>query len=158
MRPNRLLAPLIVTVVAVALAACGGNSPSASNAGGDNGPSSAANPSSAAASNAGNQGGTTDLQSLANDLKPPNASQTANLSTATTIVVTYTTSDSIASLKSFYDKALADAGLTVMGTTDAGGAFTWIVTNGANTLGGTVTAAPDTSGSGSSVSVAIGSE
>jgi hypothetical protein len=61
-------------------------------------------------------------------------------------------------LKSFYDKALADAGLNVMGTTDISGTYTWVVTNGANNLGGTVTAGPDPSGSGSIVSVAIGSE
>jgi hypothetical protein len=151
----------MLLVLALALAACGGKSPGPSAGGGDNTPSTAAsaaaNPSTAAASSGGhaNNG---DLQSLVDNLKPPNSSQVANFSTDTTSVVTYTSSDSVDSLKSFYDKAISDAGLSVMGTTDVSGAHSWIVTNDANNLGGTITVAPDPSGSGTSVSVAVGSE
>jgi hypothetical protein len=152
----------VIPVLVMALASCGGASPGASSGGGggNNGPSSAANPSSAeatvAASGGGGQGGTTDLNALADKLTPPNATQTATYPTDTTIGIDYSSSDSLDTLKSFYDTAISDAGFTVASKIEGvAGSITWYIANDAG-VGGYVTVDADPSGNGTQVTVALG--
>lgn len=162
MRPRRLLSVLSITLVAMLLlAACGGNGSSAS-ASASNGStastgseqSAGASPSAEASSGGG---GSDDLSALADKLVPPNSSQTARTEASGVLVIAYTTSDSVDSLKGFYDNAIKSAGLTVVSTTTVQNGVSIIFTKGSGSaFGGSVAIGPASDTSGSAVVVSLG--
>lgn len=111
-------------------------------------------PSSAPPTSGGDTG---DLDSLVQKLKPPNATEISKTSAQGGAYVAWESTDSADSLKSFYEKAIKDAGMTVFSTTTTGGVLSWIFAKEeGSSFGGSVTVAPSTSGgSGSSVIVAV---
>jgi hypothetical protein len=154
--------PLVVALILV-LAACGGAaSPSADD--GDPEQSTASEPSEAPASSDDNDdgdgngnGSSTDLDQLAEDLTPPNSSETSRTTAGEVIFVTFESSDSPDSLRDFYEDAIADTGLEVFSTTSAEGSYSWIFAESeGSSTGGVVTVVPSGTGSGSTVAVQIG--
>ena len=156
--------PLVVALILV-LAACGGAaSPSADD--GDPEQSTASEPSEAPASsddnddgdgNGNGNGSSTDLDQLAEDLTPPNSSETSRTTAGEVIFVTFESSDSSDSLRDFYEDAIADTGLEVFSTTSAEGSYSWIFAESeGSSTGGVVTVVPSGTGSGSTVAVQIG--
>ena len=100
--------------------------------------------------------GSVDLDGVYDTLTPPNATETSKTSADGIIFAILESSDSIDSLKSFYEGAIPDAGLEIFSTTEAQGGFAWTVAESeASDFGGAVSIYP--SGTGSTiVSVTIG--
>jgi len=124
--------------VALLLAACGG--PGASTDG-----------------NGGNGGFEGDLEQLAEDLTPPNSTETSRTEVSG-VILTWESSDSPEDLADFYEDAIADAGMDVFSRTSAGGSFSYIfgIEEGSS-FGGVVSIAPtETDGGGSGVGLQIG--
>lgn len=116
--------------------------------------SQAAEPSSAPPTTGGDTG---DLDALVQKLTPPNASEISKTSAQGGAYVAWESTDSVDSLKGFYEKAIKDAGMTVFSTTTTSGVLSWIFAKEeGSSFGGSVTVAPSSSGgSGSSVIVAV---
>jgi len=154
--------PLVVALILL-LAACGGAaSPSADD--GEPEQSTASEPSVAPASsddngdgNGNGNGSSGDLDQLAQDLTPPNSTETSRTTAGEVIFVSFESSDSPESLRDFYEDAIADTGLEVFSTTSAQGSFSWIFAESdSSSFGGVVTVVPSGTGSGSNVAVQIG--
>ena len=54
--------------------------------------------------------------------EPPNATEVSRFSSSDGVVIGWESSDSVDSVKGFYDDAIAEDGLNVYGTTDGQGA------------------------------------
>ena len=164
---------LIAPALMVLLVACGGAGGSAGAGDGDGGGESASAQSQAPAATApptnddggggddggGDDGGGTgsvDLDGVYDTLTPPNSTETSKTSADGIIFAILESSDSIDSLKSFYEGAIPDAGLKIFSTTEAQGGFAWTIAESeASDFGGAVSIYP--SGTGSTiVSVTIG--
>lgn len=162
MRRTPLLIPAALVFV---LAACGGGPGATDGGNGGNGDESAA--ASVAASEAepstnggGNGGGPSegDLEQLAQDLTPPNSTETSRTTAGGVIFVTYESTDSPEDLQAFYEDAIGRTGLEVFSRTSAGGAYSWIFAeNDTSSYGGVVSVGPSGTGSGSAVVVQVGS-
>lgn len=167
------LRTLLVGAMLIALttlAACGGGAQASSAAATSSeggGASSAGEPTDEAAatptenpSTDGGGGGGDDLQAIADQLKPPNSTQSFNQTAEGIIVTIYTSTDSPDSLKSFYESAIPSAGFKIISTsTDAATSSTALVfaKETSSTFGGAISIAPDPSGgSGTTVSVTVG--
>jgi len=155
-RSHALILPVLLLL---ALAACGGSS--SSNGNGNGGESQAAQESQAAESQAAQEshggGSNTDIDQVASDLVPPNSSETSRTTASGVIFVTYDSTDSPDSLKSFYDDAIDQLGWYVFSQTSAGGSYSWIIgeTETADAAG-SITLGPGGDGTGSSVLIQIG--
>lgn len=156
---------LPVLLVALLLAACGG--PGASTDGNGGGESQVAEAtdtpepegSEGNGGSGGNGGFEGDLGQLAEDLTPPNSSETSRTEVSGVIFLTWESTDSPEDLAGFYEDAIADAGMDVFSRTSAGGAFSYIfgIEEGSN-FGGVVSIAPTGTDSGESgVGLQIGS-
>jgi hypothetical protein len=162
----RLARALVLLIMVFALAACGSSSAS-NDASGSSAPSAAApsaapaSPSPDAASPEASQGGSGggasagggggDLSAVADQLVPPNSSETSKTTASGVIFVTYSSTDSPDSLKGFYEGAIGDIGWTTVSTTSTEGAYSWIISPDAGTtVAGSITVAPDSSGGGGS--------
>ena len=164
MRSVRFLLVGAAILALMTLAACGGSggSTAATATQGDGGASSAGEPTEAASTPSQNPGGggTGDLQGIADQLKPPNATQTFNQTAEGIIVTIYTSTDSPDSLKNFYNGAITGAGFKVVSTsTDSATNSTALVfaKDDNSSFGGAISIAPDPSGgAGTVVSVTVG--
>jgi len=150
-------------ILAIALAACGGSSPGASTDDGNGGQSAAASAeASAAESDAGpgaSNGGLSgsDLEQVAQRLVPPNSSETSKTTASGVIFVTYDSSDSPDTLKSFYENAISQLGWYTFSTTSAGGAYSWIIgETEAGDAAGSITVGPGANDGSSSVLIQLG--
>jgi hypothetical protein len=134
------------------LVACNGPGAngSASSGGGDSGTASAsASASTQASASSGGGTGSGDIDQVASNLTPPNSSETGRYSASGALVVTWSSTDSVDSLKSYYDGKLSSLGLNVLSTTDVQGTHGWVFGNADNTgVTGALTLSPDTSSGG----------
>ena len=164
MRPTRFTSLLIVSILALTLAACGGGSPAAPKGDDGNGGQSTA-ASAEASADKGDPGssqdsgkGSGDVEGVAAALVPPNSTEVGKTTAAGIVIAVYESTDSIDSLKSFYESAIAGTGLTILATTEASGGVSWVISDAdASGLGGAVAIVPssDTPG-GTTVSVTVG--
>jgi hypothetical protein len=171
MRPTRLPFLLLIPLLALALVACGGGSPAASKGDdGNGGQSTAASTEASAEASAeastdnGGPGSSQDsgpasgdVEGVASDLEPPNASQVSQTNAQGTFWTVYSSSDSVDSLKSFYENAIPQTGMEIYSTTNAAGTYSWLFWRSDNeSFGGSVTVGPATDGgNGSSVIVIV---
>jgi hypothetical protein len=156
-----LVACALLTGLAT-LAACSGSGSSSSASASQGGSSSGGDQSNAAtqsaAASASSGGG--DLNVLVTALTPPNSTQISRTDASGGVYVAWESTDSADTLKSFFEKAIPDAGMKVISTTNAQGTFSWIFAKSDNSSnGGSVTVGPSsTGGSGSSVILAATTE
>ena len=142
----RSLRTLLLGILLVALAACGGGPASSSadeSTGGDS--STAASQSEQAAespaeSEDGGGPGSVDMDTLLDELVPPNSDEISRTEAGTSVLIGYESTDSVGDLKAFYVQKIAQLGLTTITTTEA--ANTWAIAFGIDNtgagLGGTV--------------------
>jgi hypothetical protein len=159
-RCRALILPMLMLLI---LAACGG--PAASGDGNGNGDGSSdggeasqseASQPSAEASTGGNGHSAGDLDSLIEALTPPNATEISRTTAGGGAFIAWESTDSVDSLKSFYESAIPDAGMTIFSTTSASGSHAWVFAeNEGSSFGGSVTVGPSSSG-GDGASVVIG--
>ena len=121
-------------------------------------PSTSASASASASASSGGGGGSDDLDTIATNLAPPNGTQQARYSASGGLIITWLSTDSVDSLKSYYDGKLGSLGLNVLSTTDVQGTHGWVFGNEDNTgVSGALTLSPDTSSGGATtVSLTIG--
>ena len=156
----------VVLFALATLAACGGPPGSsgaatatqnAASVGGEPTDEPAVTPSAAASTGGG---GGTDVQAVADALKPPNSSQTFTSNSSGVILSTYTSTDSADSLKSFYESAIPAQGLKIISTSSdtATNSIAIIFAKADDSaFGGAIGIGPDQSGgAGSTVSVTVG--
>ena len=161
---------LPAALLALLLAACGGSTASSGGNGGNGGDESqaaqsqeeseAAEPTPEESEDGGNGGpggAFDDLDQLADDLTPPNSSETSRTEAGTVLFITWESSDSPEDLEGFYEDAIADTGLGIFSRTSAEGSFSWIfgIEEGSN-AGGVLSVSPGGDGSGSLVALQIG--
>jgi len=138
---------LILPVLAVLIIACG--SPATSEGGGGgNGSEESDTPAASADGGSGNGGSSGDVDQLANDLVPPNSSEVSRIEAEGTLLVGYTSTDSVDSLKSYYEGKFNDLGVNVIGTSSAGTTHTFVIGNedGSGVQGGVTVAADENAG------------
>jgi len=159
--------PALAFLLVLMLAACGGSGSGGTDSdGGDGEPTDAAettddgnggNGGDDDGDGNGGNGSSGDLDQLAEDLTPPNSSETSRTTAGTVIFLTFTSTDSPDDLKSFYESAIADTGLEVFSTTSTQGTYSWIFgVDEGDGSGGIVTVSPDPNGGGSQVGVQVG--
>ncbi len=173
-RSRGTAAIMVALVVALALGGCGGSA-SASNAANSTGADASdgsgdgngngngngnGDASSAPAATPGSGGsGSEDAEEVGTALVPPNATEVSKTLTGNYWYALYQSTDSVESLRSFYEDKIPSVGLTIISTTTAGGGYSWLVaTDESGSFGGSVSVgAPTEGGSGSSVIIGIGS-
>lgn len=149
---------LVLTVFVLVLAACnspGGGTSSATSesAGASTDGESTTTPGASASTD----GGGGDIDATVDALVPPNGTEQARYSASGAVIVSWTSTDSIDSLKSYYDGKLASLNLNVLSTTDIQGTHGWVFGNDDGTgTSGALTIAPGTDGGPSAVSLTIG--
>lgn len=164
MRWSRTL--ILPVLLLLLLAACGGSASTNGNGnGGDESEAAEATATPEAeeseddGGNGGNGGGFDgDLEQLAEDLTPPNSTETSKTTAGGVIFLTWESSDSAEDLADWYEDAIGDAGLEVFSRTSAGGSFSYIfgIEEGSD-FGGIVSIGPTGSGGeGSGVALQIG--
>jgi len=124
----RSLRTLLLCGLVVVLAACGGgpdNSSAAESTGGE--PSTAASaslPAESAAESSDDGGpGATDVDSLLNELVPPNSTELSRTTAGGATLVSYESTDTVGDLKSFYVQKIAELNMTVLTTTEAANTY-----------------------------------
>ena len=154
-----LVLPLLVFV----LVACGssGASSNGNGNGNGNGSSDAGEPTATTAASedggGGGGGGGGDVEQIAEQLVPPNSSETSRTTANGVIFVTYTSTDSPETLKGFYEDAIPRTGWNIYSTTTVSGSYSWIFAESeGSSNGGVVSVAPDSDGSGSAVVIQVG--
>ena len=150
---------LLLGVLLVALAACGGQ-PASSNADESTGgeptttESSGGEPSTAETPDDGGPG-SLDMDTLIAELVPPNSTEISRTEAGTSVLIGYESTDTVGDLRGFYIQKIADLDLNVLTTTEA--ANTYAVAFGTNEagtgLGGTI--AVQNSGDVSTVLVTV---
>lgn len=105
--------------------------------------------------NGGNGSVDGDLEQLAEDLTPPNTTETSRTTAGGIIFLLWESTDSPEEVADWYEDAIADAGLEVISRTSTQGAFSFFfgLEDGSD-LGGVVSITP--SGNGSGVGLQIG--
>ena len=158
MRWSRTFVAPFLIVVAVACSSPGGGT------GGDGSePTDAPEPTTASTDGGGGDGGdggsgSGDLDAVFEQLTPPNSTETSKTAAEGIIFAVFESTDSIDSLKSFYESAIPDSGLQIFSTTEAQGGYAWTIAESeGSSFGGAVSIYPSGSGSGTAVSVTIGS-
>ena len=161
MRWSRTFVAPFLIVVAVACSSPGGGT--GGDGGGDGSEPTDAPEPTAATENGGGGGeggggsGSTDLDAVFEQLTPPNASETSKTAADGIIFAVFESSDSIDSLKSFYEGAIPASGLQIFSTTEAQGGYAWTIAESeGSSFGGAISIYPSGSGSGTAVSVTIG--
>lgn len=146
---------LTLPVLAVLVIGCGAPGTDGGN-GGNGSEESQAGAPDPDGGNDGNGGDPGDLEQLANDLEPPNATETTRMNANEALIVAWTSTDSVDSLESFYDDKIDQLGINLIGKSSAQGGHTWVIGNedGSGPQGG-VTVAEDGSG-GTAISVTLG--
>ena len=152
---------LALPALMVLVVACGGpasQSSAGSEASNDSGSSAAASTGgepSAAASTGGNG---IDVESVAAALVPPNSTEISNTTAEGISFVIYESTDSIDTLRAFYESAIPGAGMQIISTTPAGGNVGLVFAESdGSTFGGAVNIFPSSSGGGGSgVQVTVG--
>ena len=164
MRWSRALA--LCALMTLFVAAC--SSPTASDGGnGDDGGTAQSEPAEPSQDDGGGDdggggggggGGTDDAAQAFERLTPPNAEELTKTEASGVIFAAFDTTESIDSLTSFYEDAFSDLGLQIITTTESGGVISWIFGNDdtASTFGGAISAFPASDGSGTQVSVQVG--
>ncbi len=162
MRPMRLLSVLAIAGLMLTISACGGNNAGSSTGASSGSDASSGSQASTAASAAaepssgGGGGSAGDLASLADALVPPNATQTVRTDAADGIFIAYSSTDSMDSLQGFYENAIKNAGMTIISTTTAADGIAWIFARGSDSsFGGSVTVAPESDSTGSTVAITL---
>lgn len=154
----------IALVIAGLVAACGGSSPN-----GTQGPAATSGPGPGATATqavdptedtgggGGNGGGGNfDAETVANALVPPNSKEVTRTTTDDYWFVMYESTDSIDSLKSFYEGAIARTGLKIISTTTVNDGVSWAIANDdSGSFGGAVQIFPSGDGK-TAVQVAVG--
>jgi hypothetical protein len=167
MRSVRTLSVGALLLALTALAACGGGSASsaAATATQASGASSGGEPTDQAQATptenpGGGGGGGGDVNAVVDKLTPPNSTQISRTDASGAVLVSWESTDSVDSLKSFYEGAIPTTGMKIFSTTNASGSYNWIFAESeGSSHGGSVTVAPSTSGgSGSTVIVSITTE
>lgn len=105
----------------------------------------------------GGQTGSFDLEAAFDTLTPPNATEISKTTAEGVIFAAWDSSDSLDSLRSFYEGAMNDLGMEVITTTEAQGGIAWVMADGGGSgIGGSISLFPASDGSGTQVSVTIG--
>jgi hypothetical protein len=170
----RVARALVLAFAVIVVAACGSSAGSSVD-GGSSAPvgsseasGAAPSPSLDAASPEPSQGGGGggasqgagggDLSAIADQLVPPNSSETSKTTASGVIFVTYSSTDSPDTLKGFYEGQIGKVGWTTVSTTSTAGSYSWIISPDANgSVAGSITVAPDASGgNGSQVLIQLG--
>lgn len=107
-------------------------------------------------SSSGNSSGSGDLDKLADKLVPPHSKQIAKYSTDDGLLITYESTDSVDSLKDFYDDKVKNLGVKVQGTFDAGDSHTWYFGDDDSSGPGGTVIVGDNGGGKTSVTITIG--
>jgi hypothetical protein len=161
MRWSRALVAPFLIVVAVACSSPGGST-GRDGAGDGSEPTDAPEPTVASTDGGGGGGegggsGSADLDAIYEQLTPPNSTETTKTAADNIIFAVFESTDSIDSLKGFYDDAIPATGLQIFSTTEAQGGFSWTIAESeGSTFGGAVSIYPSGTGSGTAVSVTIG--
>ena len=145
---------LLLGVLLVALAACGGQpaSSTADESTGDE-PSTAASTAESPAATTDDGGpGATDVDALLAELVPPNSTELSKTTVPAGTAVAYESTDTVGDLRGFYIQKIAELNLEVISTTEA--ANTYAVVIASDGLGGTI--AVQNTGDVSNVLVTIG--
>jgi hypothetical protein len=101
-------------------------------------------------------GSSVDIERVATALVPPNSTEITRTTATDTWFVVYETTDSIDSLKSFYEDAIPKTGLNVISTTTVNGGVSWTMSSDDNgTFGGAVNVYPSSDGK-NAVQVVVG--
>lgn len=149
---------LVLPVLAVTVIACGGPATDGGNGGNGSEESQAGapDPDGGNDGDGGNGGDQGDLEQLADDLKPPNSTEITRMSANEAFIISWSSTDSVDSLESFYDDKIGQLGVNLLGKSSAQGGHTWVIGNedGSGPQGG-VTVAEDGSG-GTVISVTLG--
>jgi hypothetical protein len=151
-----------VSVLVLVLVGCGGGTATTSPDDGNGGGGATSTPEPQATqdgSGGGGGGGSVgDLEGLAAALVPPNSTEVFKTTAEGAVIAGYESTDSLDTVKGFYENAIAGTGLAMLATTEAGGGVSWIFgADDANSgFGGAVTIAPSGSGSGTTVSITLG--
>jgi hypothetical protein len=134
MHTTRLASAL--AIVSILLAACGSGSAATqgpagetASTGGGGGGSATEMPEAtqgAEATNAGGGGGSDDVTAVANQLVPPNSTEISKTTAEDTWFVIYESTDSVDSLKHFYEGAIASAGQKIFSTTTIQGGVSYV--------------------------------
>ena len=135
MHTTRLASAL--AIVSILLAACGGGAAATqgpagetASTGGGGGGSATEMPEAtqgAEATNAGGGGGgSDDVTAVANQLVPPNSTEISKTTAEDTWFVIYESTDSVDSLKHFYEGAIASAGQKIFSTTTIQGGVSYV--------------------------------
>ena len=101
-------------------------------------------------------GSSFDIEGVVKALVPPNSAEITKTTATDTWFVMYETTESIDSLKSFYEGAIPKTGLRVISTTTVNGGISWAISNDDNgTFGGAVNVYPSSDGK-NAVQVVVG--
>jgi hypothetical protein len=154
----RWVRALVLPVLAVTVIACSAPTPDTGNG---NGSQESDTPQASTDDGGGDGGGgggsQGDVEQLAEQLKPPNSTESSRFTTAEGISVGYGSTDSTDSLKSYYEGKFDDLGINLIGTSSASGSHTFVIgdEDGSGIQGG-VSVIDDGSGA-SIVSITLGS-
>jgi hypothetical protein len=151
---RKLVAPLAIATLL--LAACGGGSAATqppagatSSTGGGAATEIPNEPPEATEAGGGGGGGGSnlDVETTGKALVPPNSTEITKTTAEDTWFVAYTSTDSIDSLKSYYEGAIARAGLKIFSTTTVSGGISYVIATDENgSFGGAVNIYPNGDG------------
>jgi len=129
-------------IVLLLLAACGGSGSAATqqpgggttttSGGGGGGsatempPETEAPAATAASGGGGSSGGSDEVEAVANQLIPPNSTEQSKTTAEGTWFAIYLSTDSVDSLKSYYQSAIANAGQKIFSTTTIQGGVSYV--------------------------------
>lgn len=155
----RWVRALVLPVLAVTVIACSAPTPDTGNGNGSqesDTPQASTDDGGGDGGGGGGGGSQGDVEQLAEQLKPPNSTESSRFTTAEGISVGYGSTDSTDSLKSYYEGKFDDLGINLIGTSSASGSHTFVIgdADGSGIQGG-VSVIDDGSG-GSIVSITIG--
>lgn len=154
-------------VMVLAIGACGSPAVQTDGDGSDGGASEPASDPTAQSTDGGDGGGDgggggggggaiSDPEALADELTPPNATETSRTTAGGVVFVSFESSDSPETLEGFYEDSIARTGLEVFSRTSAEGSYSWIFgVDDDSGAGAVVSVAPGTGG-GSVVGIQVG--
>jgi hypothetical protein len=154
----RKLTLLAVPALFVVVAACSPAAPTPTPDGGDGGGGTEATPTSTPAEGnggGGGGGGTGDIDAILEQLVPPNSTEVGRFDVEGGVSVSYTSTDNIDDVRSFYDRQLDQMGAQVLSSTEGGGGHAWVFSVG-DVTGGSVSAVP--SEGATTVVIALGTQ
>jgi hypothetical protein len=155
MYQTKLLAAL--TFGALLVTACGGAAATQQPAGGGGGGTATEVPAATEAGGGGGGGGSgPDVEAVGNALVPPNSTEVSKTSAEGTWFVIYESTDSVDSLKTFYEDAVPKTGLKIFSTTTLQGGVSYVIaTDESGSFGGAVNIFPSGDGK-TAVQVTVG--